>query len=94
MSCVYHTLRHLWLQGLTSEPFLGGSAPPDPRNWSAAVAASEGRGPKVIRQVFEVMSKIILTRHADLGHDPKHWPSEAATADNQLGGSIGTIYHL
>ena len=26
---------------------------------------------------------------ADLGHDPKHWPSEAATAANQLEGSGG-----
>ena len=26
------------------------------------------------------LTQIILTRHADLGPDPKHWPSEAATA--------------
>ena len=25
MSCVYHTLRHRWLRGLTRKAFLGGS---------------------------------------------------------------------
>ena len=29
------------------------------------------------------LTQIILTRHADLGPDPKHWPSEGATAANQ-----------
>ena len=74
MSCVYHTLRHRWLLGLTRKPFLGRAPPPpDPPNWPAAVAASEGRGRTVIawvgrcrglrRPVFGVVSKISQERH-------------------------------
>ena len=74
MSCVYHTLSHRWLPGLTRKAFLGGSAPPDPPKLSAAVAASEGQeGPTVIalvgrcrglrRPVFGVMSKISQDQH-------------------------------
>ena len=38
MSCVFHTLRHRWLPGLTRKPFLWGSAPPDPHARRAAIS--------------------------------------------------------
>ena len=60
--------------GLRLGPILGRLwDPPDPPNWSAAVAASEGRGPTVIalvgrcrglrRPVFGAMSKISQDQH-------------------------------
>ena len=58
----------------------GGSAPPDPSNWSADVDASESQGPTVIalvgrcrglrRPVFGVMSKISMSSQDDLGQGP------------------------
>ena len=53
--CIWQILinvvaNHRWR--LTRKAFLGGSAPPDPPNSSAAVAASEGQeGPMVIALV-------------------------------------------
>ena len=59
--------------GAHKKTFPGGLRPPRPPNWSAAVAASEGRGPMVIalvgrcrglqRPVFGVMSKISQDQH-------------------------------
>ena len=44
MSCVYHTLRHWWSREGSQENLCWeGSAPPDPSNWSATFAVSEGQ---------------------------------------------------
>ena len=64
----------LTTNGAHKKTFPGGSAPPDPPNWSAAVADFEGQeGPTVIalvgrcrglrRPVFGVMSKISQDQH-------------------------------
>ena len=55
MPCVYHTLSHRWLRGLTRKAFLGGLRPP--------VIALVGRCRGLRRPVFGVMSKISQDQH-------------------------------
>ena len=82
---------------LTRKPLLGGLRALRPPDWSAAVAASEGRGPTVIalvdlcrglrRPVFGVMSKISISSQDDLGQGP----ACSALAKDQGAGPLTSI---